>query len=64
VRLPYAAGELAALFRRAAFLVQELYEEGAVVLRGRLPARMRGPFERAGVLRSVGRTGRARRASA
>src|SRR5262249_37183264 len=56
-RLPYGAGELAAQFRRAAFLVQERYEEGAVVLRGRLPPSLRGPFERAGVLRSPnGRT--------
>lgn len=54
VLVPYAAGELAALFRREALMVEtERYLPSGVSLRGRLPTRLLGRFHRAGTVMAV-----------
>ncbi len=59
IHVPYREAELAAQFRREAFLVQERYLDDGVVLRGHLPARLLPPFQHAGV--GISARGHARR---
>lgn len=54
VRLPYAASDLAALFRREALVVEaERYLPNGVTLRGRVPARLLGAFSSVGSVRAL-----------